>query len=76
MATADRAEIHRFFAPRPGGVAIVQAIGGAWLRMTDVWDKDFLLLQVARGRSAELKPNTVQLRTPGGYERKRNSGSS
>ena len=30
--------------------------------MTDVWDKDFLLLQVVRGRSAELKPNTVQLR--------------
>jgi hypothetical protein len=42
---------------------------GAALGMTDIGGKDFLLLKVARGRSAGLTPNTVQLRTPGGYER-------
>ena len=36
MAMADRAEIHRFFAPRLDGMATVQIRPGAGLRMTGV----------------------------------------
>ena len=36
MAAADRAEMHRFFAPRLGKMAIAHAVSGAGLRMTGV----------------------------------------
>jgi hypothetical protein len=36
MATADGAEIHRFFAPRLDGTATGEIMSGAELRMTGV----------------------------------------
>jgi hypothetical protein len=42
VAASHRAEMHRFLAPRPGGMATVQVVPGAWFGMTSLVGGGFI----------------------------------